>query len=130
MVFFWQLIVLGRLFRSGAAVYSPFLITFTAKFCSPQANQIISAYEDSAWRYRLRSGPLFYLLLLFGCSDRAGRFFLSSKSGAAVENIADDAIDFNAPVEIYSINGRRVKEAANGLFIFRQGNKAQKVLVK
>ncbi len=76
MVFFWQLIVLGRLFRSGAAVYSPFLITFTAKFCSPQANQIISAYEDSAWRYRLRSGPLFYLLLLFGCSDRAGLFFL------------------------------------------------------
>lgn len=50
MVFFWQLIVLGRLFRSGAAVYS--------------------------------------------------------------------------------IDGRRVKEAANGLFIFRQGNKAQKVLVK
>ena len=33
-------------------------------------------------------------------------------------------------MEIYSIDGRRVKEAANGLFIFRQGNKAQKVLVK
>ncbi len=69
-------------------------------------------------------------LNLKGQNATPSEIFLSSKSGAAVENIADDAIDFNAPVEIYSIDGRRVKEAANGLFIFRQGNKAQKVLVK
>ena len=69
-------------------------------------------------------------LYLKGQNVTPVEIFLSSKSGAAVENIADDAIYFNAPVEIYSIDGRRVKEAANGLFIFRQGNKAQKVLVK
>lgn len=69
-------------------------------------------------------------LYLKGQNATPVEIFLSSKSGAAVENIADDAIDFNAPVEIYSIDGRRVKEAAKGLFIFRQGNKAQKVLVK
>lgn len=69
-------------------------------------------------------------LSLKGQNATPVEIFLSSKSGAAVENIADDAIDFNAPVEIYSIDGRRVKEAANGLFIFRQGNKAHKVLVK
>lgn len=69
-------------------------------------------------------------LYLKGQNATPVEIFLSSKSGAAVENIADDAIDFNAPVEIYSIDGRRVKEAANGLFIFRQGNKTQKVLVK
>ena len=38
--------------------------------------------------------------------------------------------DFNAPVEYYNLQGIRVANPENGIFIRRQGNKATKVLVK
>ena len=41
--------------------------------------------------------------------------------------VADDA---NAPVEYFNLQGVRVANPENGLYIRRQGNKAQKVLVK
>lgn len=49
--------------------------------------------------------------------------------GAGVENVAvDNAIDFNAPVEIYTIDGRRVAEMTPGrIYIVRQGNKVVKL---
>lgn len=49
--------------------------------------------------------------------------------GAGVENVAiDNAIDFNAPVEIYTIDGRRVAEMNPGnIYILRQGNKVTKL---
>ena len=46
---------------------------------------------------------------------------------AGVENVVVDA---NAPVEYFNLQGVRVAEPANGIFIRRQGNKAVKVLVK
>ncbi len=48
-------------------------------------------------------------------------------SGSGVQNIATDE---NAPVEYYTLQGVRVANPENGLYIKRQGNKAQKVLVK
>lgn len=44
--------------------------------------------------------------------------------------VADDnAIDFNAPVEIYNLQGIRVNEmSAGNLYILRQGNKVAKVI--
>lgn len=49
-------------------------------------------------------------------------------SGSSVENIAADAIDFNAPVEIYTIDGRRVNEMTQGrIYIVRQGAKVTKI---
>lgn len=49
--------------------------------------------------------------------------------GAGVENVAvDNAIDFNAPVEIYTIDGRRVAEMTQGrIYIVRQGDKVVKL---
>ena len=46
-----------------------------------------------------------------------------------VEGIADDdAIDWNAPVEIYNLQGIRVAEASKGgIYIIRQGEKSVKV---
>ncbi len=44
--------------------------------------------------------------------------------GAGVENIAADA---DAPVEYFNLQGVRVAEPANGIFIRRQGNKVSKV---
>lgn len=48
--------------------------------------------------------------------------------GGAVEMI--EGLDENAPVEYFNLQGVRVAEPANGLYIKRQGNKATKVLVK
>lgn len=48
-------------------------------------------------------------------------------AGTGVENINADA---NAPVEYYNLQGVRVANPENGLYIRRQGNKATKVLVK
>jgi hypothetical protein len=48
-----------------------------------------------------------------------------------VDAINDINIDSNeAPVEIYTLDGRRVSGNANehGIYIIRQGNKAHKVL--
>lgn len=46
-------------------------------------------------------------------------------SGSAVETIA---VDENAPVEIYTLDGRRVNAMEQGIYIVRQGNKTMKVI--
>jgi hypothetical protein len=45
----------------------------------------------------------------------------------AIENVAVDA---NAPVEFYNLQGVRVANPTNGIYVKRQGNTATKVLVK
>jgi hypothetical protein len=49
-------------------------------------------------------------------------------SSSAVNSIVVDSE--NAPVEYYNLQGVRVVNPQNGLYIKRQGNKATKVLVK
>ena len=49
---------------------------------------------------------------------------------SATSGIAGVEADANAPVEYYNLQGVRVAEPANGLYIRRQGNTATKVLVK
>ena len=46
---------------------------------------------------------------------------------AAVEGIEADE---NAPVEYYNLQGVRVAEPANGIFIVKKGNKATKQIFK
>jgi len=48
--------------------------------------------------------------------------------GSGVENI--EAIDANAPVEYYNLQGVRVANPENGLYIVRQGNKAYKQVIR
>lgn len=50
------------------------------------------------------------------------------KAGAGVSNVTVD--DSNAPVEYFNLQGVRVANPENGLYIRRQGNTATKVLVK
>jgi hypothetical protein len=45
-------------------------------------------------------------------------------------SVSNIAVDANAPVEYFNLQGVRVANPENGLFIRRQGNKATKVLVK
>ncbi|MDE6801851.1 MAG: hypothetical protein K2J06_03700, partial [Muribaculaceae bacterium] len=47
---------------------------------------------------------------------------------AGIDEIASD--DANAPVEYYNLQGIRVENPANGLYIRKQGSKATKVLVR
>lgn len=51
---------------------------------------------------------------------------VTDRNGAGVENIAADA---DAPVEYFNLQGVRVAEPANGIFIRRQGFKATKVIL-
>ena len=53
-------------------------------------------------------------------------FEIPGLSGISNVTVADE----NAPVEYYNLQGIRVANPENGLYIRRQGNKATKVLVK
>lgn len=53
------------------------------------------------------------------------RFTNNANSG--IENIT---VDENAPVEYYNLQGIKVENPENGMFIRRQGSKAQKVIIR
>ena len=46
----------------------------------------------------------------------------------AIENVTVD-FDENAPVEYFNLQGVRVENPANGLYIMRQGSKVAKVIL-
>lgn len=58
----------------------------------------------------------------------AGNLIVKYKGPSAVSDITAD--DSNAPVEYYNLQGVRVDNPANGLYIRRQGNTVTKVLVR
>lgn len=63
------------------------------------------------------------LVLTNGYAQEAELYFIKKEAG--VESIELDA---NAPVEYFNLQGVRVANPENGLFIARQGNKAVKVV--
>ena len=52
------------------------------------------------------------------------------EGGAGVENVAADLENANAPVEYYNLQGVRVANPENGIFIVKQGNKASKQVIR
>lgn len=64
--------------------------------------------------------------------DESGKVLNCAKNevddfgAASVAGISDE----NAPVEYYNLNGMKVTNPANGIFIRRQGNTATKVIIK
>lgn len=56
--------------------------------------------------------------------------FVSSIDGSGVDGIEADIVDENAPVEYYNLQGVRVANPKDGIYIKRQGNKATKIYVK
>ena len=48
---------------------------------------------------------------------------------SGIENVLTEA-DANAPVEYFNIQGVRVANPQNGLYIRRQGNKVDKIYLK
>lgn len=77
--------------------------------------------------YNLVSGN-YYNFYTNGTKWRLKSFsFTPSADQSAITEIAADE---NAPVEYFNLQGMRVENPANGLFIKRQGSKVSKVLVK
>jgi hypothetical protein len=66
----------------------------------------------------------FYLYIYLPSDESA------SEGEGDTSSISNIAVDANAPVEYFNLQGVRVANPENGLFIRRQGNKATKVLVK
>jgi hypothetical protein len=88
---------------------------------NPWAAMMDWSGDGSTWYYGLIGG--------YGAYDSSNTWHADtlSKSAGSVANIA---VDENAPVEYFNLQGVRVANPANGLFIRRQGNTATKVLVK
>lgn len=63
----------------------------------------------------------------FSGSKYLDQFYVFYTPGAGV---ADVMVDENAPVEYYNLQGVRVNAPENGIFIRRQGNKVEKIMVK
>ena len=61
-------------------------------------------------------------------ADQWMEFFFIEQSG--IEDMVVDADSMDAPVEYFNLQGIRVANPENGLYIRRQGNKAAKVYVK
>ena len=61
-------------------------------------------------------------VLLFAFTDLSTKDIVTG-----VENVE---INSNAPVEFYNLQGVRVMNPENGIYIMRQGNKSQKVIIK
>lgn len=70
-----------------------------------------------------------YGMILKGQQATFTKLELVKSGTSAVESIevADEAIDFDLPVEIYTLDGRRVAEFERGIYIVRQGNKVIKI---
>ena len=58
------------------------------------------------------------------------QFYVTGYEKAVDTGIADIVADENAPVEYFNLQGIRVENPENGLYIRRQGNKVTKVIVK
>lgn len=93
--------------------------------------------------------PFRYIMKISDSSIKTGYVnaiaYLVNKNTGALENVVtvkaanigisgieDITVnnDNNAPVEYFNLQGIRVENPSNGLFIRRQGNKAEKILVK
>ncbi|MDE7407139.1 MAG: chitobiase/beta-hexosaminidase C-terminal domain-containing protein, partial [Muribaculaceae bacterium] len=57
-------------------------------------------------------------------------YILAEGSTTGIDSVEADIVDENAPVEYYNIQGVRVANPQNGIFIKRQGSKVTKVYVK
>lgn len=78
---------------------------------------------DCEWTFGFVYGQTLYLME-YNLGGKIVTGFRLDGSG-----VKDVAVDANAPVEYYNLQGVRVAEPTNGIYIRRQGNTASKVLV-
>ena len=57
-------------------------------------------------------------------------YFITVTGDSSTSAISNVAVDENAPVEYYNLQGVRVENPANGLYIKRQGSSVSKVIIR
>lgn len=62
--------------------------------------------------------------------DSYARTLTMTNKTTGVEDMTIGADDYNRPVEYYNLQGIRVENPANGIYIRRQGSKSEKVLIR
>ncbi|MDE5806521.1 MAG: hypothetical protein K2H76_00255 [Muribaculaceae bacterium] len=66
----------------------------------------------------------------FNCTFAGKNYSLTLFVDHDPSGVNDIAFDSNAPVEYYDLQGRRVNNPSNGLYIMRQGSKVVKSIIK
>ena len=69
----------------------------------------------------------FTTTLYWSISDMSGYLKLPDNFDAVESIISDNS---NAPVEYYNLQGQKVNNPSNGMYIIRQGNKTTKVMIR
>jgi hypothetical protein len=91
-------------------------------------------YEDYWALWFEYPGYTGYYTMAYGCYASFYPVFtkFTSSTATAIKTVKakDEALDPNAPVEYYNLQGVRVSNPENGIYIRRQGNKATKVVIK
>ena len=97
----------------------------------------VSAYDSKsgAFYFTARGNNVFNLLdgistpKPSGWAILAARYDLPDAIFSGIENVAADIDDSNAPVEYFNLQGVRVANPQNGLYIRRQGTRVDKVIL-
>ncbi|MEZ3562888.1 MAG: hypothetical protein K1V72_00995 [Duncaniella sp.] len=84
--------------------------------------------SDTRWCFTWNITPGTYTLTEISGGGRFSGFTYEVTGSSAITDINVD--NANAPVEYFNLQGIRVENPANGLYIRRQGNKVEKVYVK
>ncbi len=89
-------------------------------------NGLVGTNTYSILKFDVKSNVKYALLVDGSKLSLWGYYFTADGSSA----ITDITVDENAPVEYFNLQGIRVDNPENGLYIKRQGNNVTKVLVK
>lgn len=103
-------------------------VTFMGDYCYDVADSPARTRFDSAWdeTETIDHNALFG----WDCEKHLPTTKLLFLPSAGAGAVVDVNTDVNAPIEYYNLQGLKVTEPSNGLFIKKQGNKVSKVLVK
>lgn len=113
---------------NNAAGSRKYILTSTYTVKDGKTNITVPSWN--AFFYQMGVGDLAYFYPMVNTTIVLD-FDLDAYAEAGINNIAADAIDANAPVEYYNLQGIRVATPEAGqLLIKRQGNKASKVVIR
>ena len=91
----------------------------------------VSKFEDAPSADDAAAGLRAHGMYLKGTNFSITRVEVLNPKADGIGSVTDDAaaIDWNAPVEIYTITGMRVTEmTAGGVYVVRQGNLVVKIV--
>lgn len=113
---------------NNAAGNRKYVLTSTYNVADGKTNITVPSWN--AFYYEMGAGDLACLYPMDNTSIVLD-FDLDAVASAGINNIAADAIDVNAPIEYYNLQGIRVATPEAGqLLIKRQGNNASKVVIR